>query len=142
MKLFVYGTLQIPEVVRAVTGRRLVGRPAVLEGYERRCLRGRTYPGIARAVGRSTAGLLFPALEPRVLELLDDFEGALYERRVLTVKTPSDGRSHRAQAYVVSEARADLLTARPWDGTEFAAKHLAAFLARCERFRSRYLPAD
>ena len=54
MNLFAYGTLMVPEVLRAVTGREFTWREAVLRGYVRLTVRGQSYPGV----------FAFPAIEP------------------------------------------------------------------------------
>jgi len=80
--LFVYGSLQVDEVMEAVTGRRFSGRPAILPGHRRRLLVGRSYPGVVPDPGESTPGIVFEGLASDDLEILDLFEGEPYERRV------------------------------------------------------------
>jgi gamma-glutamylcyclotransferase (GGCT)/AIG2-like uncharacterized protein YtfP len=136
MHVFAYGTLQFPEVVQAVTGRRFPWEPAVLDGYERRRVRGRDYPGIIVARGRHAAGQLYRDVDARSVTLMDRFEGALYERDRVIVTT-ADGAPVTADVYVVPPSRGHALSAEPWDGERFAAEHLAVFVESCRRFYRR-----
>jgi len=68
--LFVYGTLQIPEVFQAVTGNRTPAEPARLAEHARYRLKGLTYPGLIVEAGAVTEGLLFRRLgTPEVARL-------------------------------------------------------------------------
>lgn len=133
--VFAYGTLEIPEVVRAVTGSFYTGRPAWLPGFARALLRGHTYPGIVPAPGERVAGVVYAGVDRATLRQLDAFEGAQYERRLLEVWLDSDVRIG-AHTYVVRPEHAALLSAEPWDRARFVADHLDAFLRVCEAFRA------
>lgn len=127
-RLFAYGTLVVPRVLEAVTGRVFPGRPAVLEGYARFLVAGTSYPGIVAAPGERTEGVLYHGLDRRALEILDRFEDAFYERRVVFVAGPEGGRTP-AHAYVVPERHRGVLGTDPWRRDVFEAEHMAAFLA-------------
>lgn len=129
-RIFAYGTLEIPEVVEALLGRRPVGRPAVLPGFARFLVRGRPYPGIVARPGARTRGVLWEGLREQELRTLDAYEGSLYERRELTVRTGS-ARSLRAEAYVVPWERRGLLSREPWDTERFVALHLDEYVTWC-----------
>jgi hypothetical protein len=67
------------------------------------------------------------------VQLLDRFEGALYERRRATVTT--NGRSGvEAEIYVVRANQRDRLTSEPWDPDRFAAERLESFVKSCRDF--------
>ncbi len=125
LRIFAYGTLGFPEIVHALTGRRFSSRPAVLEGFARYRVRGRSYPGIVPAPGARTAGVLFDGVDLRSLALLDRFEGDLYERREVWV-CAGDGPPLAALTYVVAAGRRQCLGREPWDRDRFVARHLAA----------------
>jgi gamma-glutamylcyclotransferase (GGCT)/AIG2-like uncharacterized protein YtfP len=133
-RLFAYGTLEIPELVRALLGRELAGEPARLEGWERFLLRGREYPGVVARPGACTPGVLYGGLDARAFALLDRFEGTRYERRELPVRS-EEGAVLAAQVYVIPEAGRHLLGRLPWDRDRFAADSLAEWLSLCERLR-------
>ena len=132
--LFVYGTLQLPEVMEAVTGRRFPDSEATLRGYLRRRLEARTYPGIVPREGEETPGRLYRQIDPRSLARLDVFEDRIYDRRRVQART-AGGALVEAWAYVLAEPYAYLLSSEPWDARDFLARHRDAFLQSCKRFR-------
>jgi len=127
--LFTYGTLEFEEVFRAVTGLACRGRPARLEGYVRYLVRDRAYPGIVAQSGAVTPGTLYSDLAPECVARIDRFEGPLYERREVEVRTP-EGALLPAWTYIVPPSAHTLLSREPWDSDRFARHHLAAFLGR------------
>ena len=128
--LFVYGTLQIPEVFQAVTGCLLPAEPARLADHARYRLKGLSYPGLVAEIGAVTEGLLFRRLVPREVAPLDAFEDDFYERLAVCVTTLS-GETVKAEAYVVPAASRYRIDPRPWCLDEFRSQSLAAFLDRC-----------
>jgi gamma-glutamylcyclotransferase (GGCT)/AIG2-like uncharacterized protein YtfP len=134
--VFAYGTLELPAVMAAVTGRRFPEREAELPGFARHRLRGRIYPAAIEAPGARVAGRLYEDVDGATLARLDRFEGPLYERREVAVLARGGGEL-RAQLYVLAEARRGELLAEPWDPAEFARVHLADYLLSCASFRAR-----
>lgn len=133
--LFAYGTLTMPEVMRAVTGRQQIGQPARLEGYACYLLRGLPYPGIRLLAGAFTEGLLYSGLDGDAWRLLDEFEDDdCYGRAILAVQD-ADGRRHDAAAYVVKVDYYQALSTRPWSAERFRRQRLHAFLAGLGRCR-------
>jgi catechol 2,3-dioxygenase-like lactoylglutathione lyase family enzyme/gamma-glutamylcyclotransferase (GGCT)/AIG2-like uncharacterized protein YtfP len=126
-RVFAYGTLEIAELVEAVAGRRFPGEPALLPGYARSMVRGTAHPAIAPAAGASTPGTLYSEVDAASLAALDRFEGELYERLEVAVRTASG--EQRAFAWVLREERRDLLSGEPWDRERFVVEHLRAWLA-------------
>jgi gamma-glutamylcyclotransferase (GGCT)/AIG2-like uncharacterized protein YtfP len=98
-RLFVYGTLRDDTVVQGLLGHRLFGRPALLKGYRRAIDPATGYPVIHPEEGASVPGTLLDGVDPEALEILDDYEGASYQRIVVRVVT-IDGRALDAYAYV------------------------------------------
>lgn len=127
--LFAYGTLEIPEVVQIITGQRLRGVPARLEGHARYLLREQAYPGLVREDGARVSGTLYMDLDEVIMARIDEYEDTCYERRTLQVAT-ENGMSFPAQAYVVPENARDLLSDRLWDRERFIREELDSFL-RC-----------
>ena len=125
-RVFAYGTLEFAELVEAVAGRRFPSEPALLEGFARSMVRGAEYPGIAPAPGARTPGILYSGVDAAALAALDRFEGELYERREVVVRTASGETA--ALAWVLREESRHLLTGEPWDRERFAAHHLRAWL--------------
>ncbi len=127
--LFCYGTLQIPAVMQAVVGRCFEGRDAVLTGFTAVQVRRADYPGLAPSPGRTAAGQLYFDLPPEALTILDRFEGRLYIRRRLTVRT-LDGRRRGAWVYVIRPGREKCLTAAAWKRRTFMRRQFRRFMQR------------
>lgn len=132
-RLFAYGTLIHPDVMHAVTGRRLASRPASLTGFRRVRVRGERYPGIVPDAGSRTEGRLYEGLDEGLLEQLDAFEGDLYERRAVAVRS-TDGAVW-AVTYVVPRCNRARLEPGPWDEARFLREDLPGFVARCRGVR-------
>ena len=130
-RLFVYGTLLFAELRALVAGRSLEAREAVLPGYRRRALRNAAYPGVVRAPGESTPGLLLEAVDAQALARIDRFEGSLYARRRLSVRIVGRPGFVHAAVYVVPPARRGVLADAAWDPRAFAEAHLAGYLEAC-----------
>lgn len=79
-RLFAYGTLQNPEVCRGLIGRNPESAPAELCGYERRAVRGESYPAILPNPHASVRGRVLHSLSHDEMAVLDDYEGDEYER--------------------------------------------------------------
>lgn len=118
------------EVFGAVCHATRPARPASLRDYARHALRGRVYPGLVSAPGACTEGVVFEGIDAALWARLDAFEGALYERRTVTVEDAAHGRVIAAEVYVIAPRARRLLTAVPWDADAFRARHLATYLAR------------
>jgi hypothetical protein len=121
-------------VLEALTGRRFASEPAVLDGFARFLLRGRSFPGAVPRPGASTPGRLYHDLDPSSLALLDDFEGDLYRRRRVAVRIAA-GPAREAFAYLLADGSAALLSSRPWERERFEAEDLHGYLERCRAFR-------
>lgn len=130
VNFFAYGTLQIPEVFEAVTGRRGGAGPARLEGYARYRLTGLHYPGLVAQAGAHTEGVLFRGLGASEMARLDLFEDDFYERLTLPVATGAVGVVN-AEVYVIRAGRLELIDPRPWSLEVFRRDHLGSFMARC-----------
>jgi gamma-glutamylcyclotransferase (GGCT)/AIG2-like uncharacterized protein YtfP len=127
-RLFAYGTLQLPDVLHAVIGQRRTGIPALLHGY--RCFRvpGKPYPAMVMDAASAVPGLLYEALSRTDLELLDYYEGDLYERRELPVWV--EARQVMAMSYLLGQAHLALTSDEPWSMQAFEREHLASYLER------------
>jgi gamma-glutamylcyclotransferase (GGCT)/AIG2-like uncharacterized protein YtfP len=126
--LFAYGTLQFPEVTRAILGRALAGVPAVLAGYRRARARSADFPGLIACPGGSVDGVVYRGVSDADLETLDAFEGELFDRRRVSV-APEGEESVFVFAYVVAPAFVTHFEG-DWDPRAFAANGLARFIAR------------
>ena len=127
--LFVYGTLLFPGVTSALLGRVPDGAPASVAGWRAAALDGRPYPGLVRAEGAVTAGLLLLGLSSAEWRTLDDFEGDEYELRRLPLGGAGTGHGW---VYVWGEGHGTRTAVREenWDADAFAARRLAGYVAR------------
>jgi gamma-glutamylcyclotransferase (GGCT)/AIG2-like uncharacterized protein YtfP len=128
--VFTYGTLQLPEVMRAVTGGDYPSTPARLPGYARYRLTGLAYPGLRAERGAFTDGVLYRAIDPEALRRLDAFEDTFYRRETL-LALPEGGTPEPAETYVVPPEHHGLLELLPWSLEGFRDSALAGFMARC-----------
>lgn len=131
-RIFVYGTLQFPDIAAAVVGRRLRGRRARLPGFGRYQVRRAPYPGIVPQADTHVRGLLYEDIDAAALERIDAFEGAMYRRERVTVE-PEDGPEDdvgplAAQTYVIRPRWRSALRNRDWDPEAFARDWHAAYL--------------
>jgi gamma-glutamylcyclotransferase (GGCT)/AIG2-like uncharacterized protein YtfP len=131
--LFSYGTLEIPEVMAAVTGRTFASTAAVLPDHARFLLHGETYPGVVHSYRAEVEGVLYQDVDRDSLALLDLFEGEFYRRETVHVTTASQQRV-TAEAYLVPSDHGVLLSQQPWEREHFVAQHLSGFLAYCRTF--------
>ena len=117
--LFVYGTLCFEEVLRALLGRAPRGEPASVAGWRAAALAGRPYPGLVPARGGVARGRVLSGLTPGEFAVLDRFEGAEYEMRVLAL-----GAGRVARTYVWRGG--DVLPG-DWSPDAYASRVLAAY---------------
>ena len=130
MRLFLYGTLQVPEVWAAVVRKPLVGTPDRLVGYRRRTLLGRTYPGIVADPSAVTDGLVVDGVTDDEVVVLDAFEDEQYERLEVELESGT-----RAWAYVIAPGYEDEMSDEHWDLDDFVQQYGPAYIANCDRWR-------
>ena len=126
-RLFCYGTLQVPQVIRSVTGHDHSGKNAVLRDYAIYRVKNAEYPGIVQSIGSSTEGKLYDDISHTDLKTLDLFEGEYYSRQMLKVHLP-DGSTAQAWTYVIADNHVDILTADSWRLSDFLDNGLEIFM--------------
>ena len=129
-RLFCYGSLRIPEVIRAVIGRKPECRPAALPDHALRRIRNATYPGVTSLSGARTPGCLYDGLSLDDLEKLDAFEGEPYSREIRTVRLENSAET-AAWVYLLPADRPDWLSEESWDLETFRRNDLTDFMRRC-----------
>lgn len=90
--LFVYGTLLYSDLLQRIVGRKVDGIPAQLDGYLRRTILGKRYPGLSPEPGGRVQGLLFEDLSMTELKRLDRYEGNEYVRKRISVNLGRQSR--------------------------------------------------
>ena len=110
--VFVYGTLQDPEVLGALLDDPPPLTPVTITGWRVAPVRGRVYPGLVRDPGASASGHHL-RVTADALEVLDRFEGPAYDRRPVG-RVRVDGRDVQVQAWVVPEEQAHRCAPGTW----------------------------
>ena len=130
IRLFTYGTLEIPEVIETVTGRQFSSVTAFAEGYSRYLLKNKIYPVLIREDrGRITGTLYLDLdLDTATLAQLDDDEDTCYEKQIIQVLT-EDRQTLDAWVYVLPDQRRDQLSSRRWSKKKFIRDELVRFLS-------------
>lgn len=125
--LFAYGSLMCNEIMTAVSGLKGVAQPASLRGYSRHRVRAESYPGIVAEPGGEVRGILYSTVPHDAWLRLDRFEGEMYERRLVEVRSDL-GDITLAHTYVVTDSYRGLLEADDWDFEDFLKTGKQAFL--------------
>lgn len=132
--LFTYGTLEIPEVMEAVTGKSWASVEARAKGFAKFLLKGRIYPSMTAVKGAVCSGRVYYHIDRRTLETLDAFEDEIYSRERIEVEV-SEGRFLHADAYLIRPQDRECLTTIPWQPDEFMTTHLVRYLEACKAFQ-------
>ncbi len=131
--LFAYGTLQIPQVMEAVTGKACPSRKATAYGYSRYLIAGEVYPGMIPQNESVVDGCLYEGLEEKMWMLIDQFEDPVYQRESIEVYVESQGPV-KAWAYVWPSQHKARLSDDPWEMDWFIRDHLPGYLTQCREF--------
>jgi len=134
VSVFTYGTLEVPEVMEAVTGQVFDSAIAIAEGYVRYLLKERIYPGMTSVSGQTTSGRVYFDVSRQALMLLDEFEDEIYVRQLISVRT-DEGHRFNAYAYIIEPKDCAVLSINPWERERFVKDHLASYLAACRHFQ-------
>ncbi|MCX5204976.1 gamma-glutamylcyclotransferase [Streptomyces sp. NBC_00237] len=125
--LFVYGTLQFPEVLGVLLGRVPAGVATSAPGWRAAALEGRPYPGLVAASGGVARGVLLGDLTVREWRVLDEYEGDEYELRRIALEGGVRGWTYvwvGAGTGTGTGVRQDT-----WDAEAFRIQGLHGFLA-------------
>ncbi len=132
--IFVYGSLMFDRVWCSVVTNYYPKFDARLDGYVRLRVKGEDYPGLIEFGGATVAGKVLLGIERADIEQLDQFEGAYYQRKNVTVRL-NGNRVAQAETYVFRDEYRFLLSDKAWCAQEFREKGLVNFLARYQGFR-------
>jgi gamma-glutamylcyclotransferase (GGCT)/AIG2-like uncharacterized protein YtfP len=132
MRLFCYGTLQFPVILRQATGRRLTGKPARLEDYACYTVTGQVFPGICAEPGAVTPGIIYNGIGRRLLRKLDAYESDFYERSRVQVRVNASS-TVPAWVYIIRPRYRHCLSCDKWDREVFRVKHMQHYLRHQRR---------
>lgn len=138
VNVFAYGSLMYPEVLTALAGALPSFEDLCVQGFERRVVGGKPYPGLRENPASSVDGRLWFDIDDETLRILDGFEGSLYERRTLRLVSRRRG-SVNAEAYIVPASRLHALADVPWERERFERHYLGRYVKICRGFRAAAL---
>jgi gamma-glutamylcyclotransferase (GGCT)/AIG2-like uncharacterized protein YtfP len=125
-RLFVYGTLQFPEVLVELIGRCPELVRADIAGWRVAALPGRVYPGLVPAADGVARGVVLSGLSAGEWAILDAFEDDEYDLRPVQLATAAPAWTYVWTSVVATD---------DWYPARFAADHLGPFVARCTEWR-------
>lgn len=137
IKLFTYGVLMHPGLLRQLTGKAFATTVATLRDYQRYALKTEGWapiPAIVRQPRASVSGVLIHDVDDNALVILDDFEDVdlgLYAKESVSV-VDTEGCEYKAFAYVAGPEAIDYLDGL-WDPEEFLERYY-------EEYRTRIIP--
>ena len=123
--IFVYGTLQSPQIVEKLTGKSFNTTRAVLPGYKLFCVKNADYPAIVKNENAVTTGLIIENADNASLAVISFYEGDEYEIQKVTVLV--DGKPVPALVFVWAKS-IELLENREWDFQRFKRVNLEYYL--------------
>jgi gamma-glutamylcyclotransferase (GGCT)/AIG2-like uncharacterized protein YtfP len=123
--IFVYGTLQSPEIVKKLTGKSFKTSVAVLPGFKRYSVKDCDYPAVIQQKDAETTGLVLENVDDLSLEIISFYEGDEYEIQKVTVFI--DGKSLIVLAFVWAK-EIELLEDIEWDFHRFEKESLEHYL--------------
>uniref|UniRef100_A0A1J3FII2 Putative gamma-glutamylcyclotransferase n=1 Tax=Noccaea caerulescens TaxID=107243 RepID=A0A1J3FII2_NOCCA len=98
--VFVYGSILEPAVAAVILDRTPDTVPAILHGYHRYKLKGRSHPCIVPLESGKVKGLVMTGLSDAELNKLDVAEGSLYERVTVEVVRTDNSEKMKVETYV------------------------------------------
>lgn len=113
-KLFTYGILQDPPVIRSIIGRLPPSVPALLKDHVSLQVRGAHYPGLRPSAGSVVKGVLYLGLTADEFKALDQFEGDAYQRLSVVVATDVEPAPVSSWVYMFRHTHVHLLTDEVW----------------------------
>ena len=123
--IFVYGTLQSPEIVKKLTGKSFKTSPAVLQGYNRYCVKECDYPAVIQKDNAETAGLVLENVDDFSLDIISFYEGDEYEKKILPIMV--NGLMKNTIAFIWN-AEITNLKNEEWNFKEFENQRLDYYL--------------
>lgn len=124
-KLFVYGSLQSPEIVEKLTGKSFKAKPAVLTGYKRYCVKDCDYPAVIQQNDAETTGFILENVDELSLDIISFYEGDEYEEKTLTAIF---GEKEQKVRVFIWKAGIQYLENQEWDFRRFKELFLEYYL--------------
>lgn len=125
VNLFVYGSLQFPEMIKGITGCIFQSEPAVLEHYKRYSVKGESYPAIVEAPRESVTGMVFFDVGEDALNRISFFEGEEYVLKEVDVICFEQIIKAQTFCWI---ANRNFLSNEEWDKRKFESESLPFYL--------------
>lgn len=135
MNIFTYGSLMFEPVWSTVVVGTYARRKARLFGYQRRKLKGETYPALIPGKHLDFVdGIIYFDVDSKDKVRLDRFEGAYYTKKMETL-TLTDNRLVTAQVYVFRPEYQALVDEESWSPEWFEKTGIHNFMAAYEGYK-------
>lgn len=123
--IFTYGSLMHETVWQKIVKGNYRSEPYTVEGFIRRKISGRSYPGLIAKPESKITGVLYYNVSSQDIAALDEYEGDEYLRK--TLKTLHDGKHSVIQGYLYVGDQ-QKFSDEEWDYHDFVSYDLDAFL--------------
>jgi gamma-glutamylcyclotransferase (GGCT)/AIG2-like uncharacterized protein YtfP len=120
-KLFVYGTLLSKGIWKSIVSGDYASDSAILNGYARKKVKRKNYPGLVERDGSKVEGMLYYDISEEDFRKLDAYEGEEYARTKVSVHL-SSGKSIESFTYLFKKEYFGKLTKSEWALTGFLCK--------------------
>jgi gamma-glutamylcyclotransferase (GGCT)/AIG2-like uncharacterized protein YtfP len=120
-KLFVYGTLLSKGIWKSIVSGDYASDSAILNGYARKKVKRKNYPGLVERDGSKVEGMLYYDISEEDFRKLDAYEGEEYARTKVSVQL-SSGKSIESFTYLFKKEYFGKLTKSEWALTGFLCK--------------------
>ncbi len=128
--LFTYGTLIWPAILHRVVKRKYHARPGFLSGFRRVKVRNQVYPALIGAAKYRTSGMIYFNIDLEDLELLDIFEGPMYNR-IMVSPTLLSGQVISAHTYLCdANYLSEVTPLQDWSPQSFLDSDKAIFVKK------------
>ena len=112
-KLFVYGTLLSKGIWKSIVSGDYASDSAILNGYARKKVKRKNYPGLVERDGSKVEGMLYYDISEEDFRKLDAYEGEEYARTKVSVQL-SSGKSIESFTYLFKKEYFGKLTKSEW----------------------------
>jgi len=131
--IFTYGTLMVPSIFLAVSGKAYPSKKAVLSGYARYRVKMEDYPGIIVSPGDRVEGVVYFDVDDTHVHRLDLFENEYFYYRTAVSLAVGKKMVH-AEAYVIKSEYRQVLSNEEWDFENFKKHHQQVYLDQYSDF--------
>jgi len=128
VSVFTYGSLMFEPVWSRVVAGSYERYEAILQGYDRKAVRGEIYPVlIPSSMLSQVQGIVYCDVSSADLARLDHFEGQYYFRKMEQISLEGKKTFH-AEIYVLKEEYYNIISHKEWDPVHFCTTDIHFFL--------------